>query len=467
MKKNFLLVAICLFQISLFAQTTPSWDEKMAWWQDARFGMFIHWGLFSVAGGEWKGKPYKGNEHFMMYERVPLKEYATLATQFNPVKFDADSWVKTIKNAGMKYMVITTKHHEGFAMYNSPSSDYNIVKATPYHKDPMKALAESCAKYGIKLCFYYSLGRDWQDPDVPTNWPTKGGRSNTWDYPNESEKVFDKYFRRKVIPQVTELLTQYGQIGVLWFDTPELIGAAESKELRALVNKLQPNCIINERIGNNLGDFKVSEQKLDATNATANPWESCITMSKNWGYNRYDTVFKSPEVLIRNLIEVVSANGNFLLNIGPNGQGEITDSAIKRLSAVGSWMAVNGEAIYGTHAWTTRGENIHIEKEVPKKKSVANTMVDVNNDVTSQKTRQDILFTTKGKYLYLFARSWIDPEVLAKSLPTNKTEIYNVQLLGYKGKLSWKQNNEGLRIKLPTTFKPNIPIYTFKISLEH
>ena len=468
MKKVIRLLILLLFIQTVALSQTPVVNNaaKMKWWKDAKFGLFVHWGLFSVAGGDWKGKPYKGNEHFMLYEKIPWKEYATLADNFNPQKFDADAWVKALKGAGMKYIVITTKHHEGFAMYNSPSSNYNIVKASPYHKDPMLELAAACKKYDIKLCFYYSLGRDWQDPDVPTNWPTKGGRSNTWDYPNEDGKVFDKYFRRKVIPQVTELLTQYGQIGVLWFDTPELISTAESKELRALINKLQPNCIINERIGNKLGDFKVSEQKLSKdSNVVAAPWESCITISKGWGYNRYDTAFKTPEVLIRNLIQVVSTNGNLLLNVGPTAEGEIPKKSLDRLAAVGKWMSVNGEAIYGTYPWKVTGENVVLENKTEKEIAPANTMKDVLNDVTSQKTPPDIRFTSKGDDVYVFARSWKEATVIVKSLGSSTGKVKGVKLLGYNGKVNWKQDNEVLTIVVPKGLILDIPIYTFKVLL--
>ena len=442
-------------------------NRKMDWWKDARFGLFVHWGLYSVAAGDWKGHPYKGNEHFMLYERIPWKEYSdSLATKLNPTKFDADTWIKAVKGAGMKYIVVTAKHHEGFAMYNSPSNDYNIVKASPYHKDPMKALAAACKKYDIKLCFYYSLGRDWQDPDVPTNWPTKGGRSNTWDYPNEDGKVFDKYFRRKVIPQVTELLTQYGPIGVLWFDTPELIAADESEELRALINKLQPNCIINQRIGNGQGDFDVSEQKLGKdSSAVIKPWESCITISKGWGFNRHDTMFKSSEVLVRNLIEVASASGNLLLNVGPNGEGEIPKKSLDRLAAVGKWMSINGEAIYGTHAWKVQGEKTMTEKVTEKEKPYSNTMKDVLNDATSQKTPADIRFTAKNNVVYVCARSWKDAAVKVQSLSIQTASIKTVELLGYKGELRWSQDNDALQITIPTDFKAELPIYTFKVSL--
>ncbi len=456
------MIILVSFCVSSFAQQT---DARLAWWKEAKFGLFVHWGLFSVAGGDWKGKPSKGGEHFMMYEKIPLKEYATIAAQLNPIKFNADAWVKAAKDAGMKYIVITTKHHEGFAMFNSPSNDYNIVKASPYAKDPMAMLAKSCKKYGFKLCFYYSLGRDWADPDVPTNWPTKGGRSNTWDYPNEDAKDFAKYFERKVKPQVKELLTQYGPVGMLWFDTPEMINKEQSKELRELILKLQPNCIINERMGNGEGDFNVSEQKLNKS-AASKPWESCITISRQWGFNKYDTTYKSPEVLVRNLIEVASADGNFLLNVGPNGEGEISAYSLRRLASVGEWMNVNGEGIYGSHAWKIQGEKIDVEKEIKKEAADKNTMKDVFNDATSQKTPADIRFTAKGNVVYVFVRSWKTQDALVKAMSAGKENIQSVQLLGYKPVIDWEQTEEGLSIKLPANYRPALPIYTFKITLK-
>jgi alpha-L-fucosidase len=253
-------------------ETPEAKAKRMKWWTDAKFGMFLHWGLYSEAGGDWKGKPYKGNEHFMLYEKIPWKEYgSTLASRFNPINFNADDWVRMAKNAGMKYIVITAKHHDGFAMYNSPSSDYNIVKQTPFAKDPLKDIAAACKKYGLKFCVYYSLGRDWQDPDVPTNWPTKAGRSNIWDYPDEDAKVLSRYIERKLKPQLRELLTQYGEIGIVWFDTCELVTPEQSGELKKLVLSIQPNCIVNNRICGGFGDYTVMEQEIGNTIRTS-PW---------------------------------------------------------------------------------------------------------------------------------------------------------------------------------------------------
>jgi len=250
----------------------------------------------------------------------------------------------------MKYMIITSKHHDGFAMFNSPSSDYNIVKRTPWARDPVKELAEACRKQGLKFGVYYSLGRDWEDPDVPTSLKPDGSRrSNTWDFPDEDKKDFAKYFARKVKPQIRELLTQYGPIAVLWFDTPEKISKSQSEELVALIHKLQPDCIVNARVGNRLGDYAVSEQKIPDSGDTQ-PWETCMTLNGHWGYKKGDENWKPTEVLVRNLIDITSKGGNFLLNVGPTGAGVIPGPSVAHLGEVGAWMKVNGEAIYGSTA---------------------------------------------------------------------------------------------------------------------
>jgi alpha-L-fucosidase len=254
-------------QALLGTESPDSVARRLHWWSEARFGMFIHWGLYAQDGCHWKGQDGK-TEHMMRHLKIPLSEYAKIATEFNPTKFDAGQWARIAKGAGMKYMVITSKHHDGFAMWKSASSDYNIVARTPWKRDPIKELAEATRKEGLKFGVYYSLGRDWQDPDVPTK---DGYRSNTWDYPDESKKVFARYFERKVKPQVKELLTQYGPIAVMWFDTPEQITKAQSEELLRLIHGLQPDTIVNARVGNRLGDYAVEEQKIPA-GGEPHPW---------------------------------------------------------------------------------------------------------------------------------------------------------------------------------------------------
>jgi alpha-L-fucosidase len=321
--------------------------KRMEWFKEAKFGMFIHWGVYSKAGGEWNGETNHA-EWLQLTAKIPLAEYKTFARTFNPVKFNADEWVSIAKNAGMKYLVITSKHHDGFAMFDSPSNAYNIIKGTAFNRDPIKELAEACRKQDIRFCVYYSLGRDWEDPDVPTGSGDKvGWRSNLIDFPDESKKDFQKYFDRKVKPQVRELLTNYGPIGIMWFDTYELISHEQSMELFQMIRELQPNCIINSRIGRGLGDYGISEGKIPA-DGSMKPWETCMTMNNHWSYNKADEKWKSSEELTRNLIDIASKGGNFLLNGGPTGEGIIPEPSVIRLEEMGRWLKVNGEAIYGT-----------------------------------------------------------------------------------------------------------------------
>lgn len=440
-------------------------SQPAPWFTDSKFGLFLHWGLYSQTAGDWNGHPTKGGEHFMLYERIPVKTYAKIADQFNPTGFDADHWAQMAHDAGMKYLVITAKHHDGFAMYNSAVSDYNIVKRTPWAKDPMKELAAACKKYGLKLCFYYSLGRDWENPDVPTNWPTKAGRSNTWDYPDEDAKDLNKYVENKVKPQLRELLTQYGPIGIIWFDTPELITKKQSQEIKDLIHSIQPDCIINSRIGNGLGDYAVVEQSLVST-ARKN-WEACITMSENWGYNRHDTKWKSPELLARNLIEVVSKGGNLLLNVGPKGDGTWPVESQENLRIIGHWMKTNGEAIYGTTVWNKSKQALHTlpsdNKATEKDKA---SMKDAVNDATSKEIVSDYRFTQKGKNVYLFVRSPSTATIDVPELAKSSLEIKSLALLGSSSKVKWTQGRDALQLSLPTVKDPEIPIYVYKIETK-
>jgi alpha-L-fucosidase len=323
--------------------------QRLQWWTEARFGMFIHWGLYAQDGCFWKGQDGV-SEHMMLKLQIPIAEYATIADVFNPVKFNADEWVRIAKDAGMKYMIFTAKHHDGFAMYESLCNDYNIVEGTPFQRDPVRELAEACRKHGVKFGVYYSYGRDWHDPDVPTDFKADGfRRSNTWDFPDEDGKDFAKYFERKVKPQVRELLTQYGPIDVLWFDTPEKNTAAQSRELLNLIRRLQPDCIVNSRLGHGLGDYTVEEQTIPADGHPL-PWESCMTINRHWGYKKDDHDWKPASELVRNLVDIASKGGNLLLNVGPTGEGVIPAPSVERLREVGQWLQVNGEAIYGTSA---------------------------------------------------------------------------------------------------------------------
>ena len=455
--RTILLLLFALAGLNLSGQPAP-------WFTDGKFGLFLHWGLYSQTAGDWNGHPTKGGEHFMLYERIPVKTYAKIADQFNPTGFDADRWVRMAHDAGMKYIVITAKHHDGFSMYNSAVSDYNIVRRTPWAKDPMLALAAACKKYGLKLCFYYSLGRDWENPDVPTNWPTKAGRSNTWDYPDEDAKDLNKYVENKVKPQLRELLTQYGPIGIIWFDTPELITKKQSQEIRDLIHSIQPQCIINSRIGNGLGDYAVVEQTLVST-ARKN-WEACITMSENWGYNRHDQNWKSPELLVRNLIEVVSKGGNLLLNVGPKGDGSWPVESEENLQAIGAWMKVNGEALYGTAVWNGNKEVATAQVEKKESEKDKGGMKDAVNDATSKEIIADYRFTQKGNIVYLFVRSPSTARIDIPELAKNKLAISSISLLGDQSKVKWTQGRDNLNLVLPSGQRDEIPIYVYKIEAK-
>jgi alpha-L-fucosidase len=464
--KNVYVLTLCLFLLGINGKAqTP---DKMDWWKDAKFGMFIHWGLYSQTAGYWDGHKAIGNEHFMIHEKISLKEYGTIANDFNPVNFDAEKWVLTAKNAGMKYIIITSKHHDGFAMFDSPSNDYNIKERTPYGKDPMKELVDACHKHNMKFGFYYSLGRDWEDPDVATDWPFKGGRSNLVDYPNEDIKVYSRYFERKVKPQIKELLTQYGKIDVIWFDTPELISPEESKELRELILNIQPNCIINSRIKHGFGDYEVKEQKI-VEGLEVEPWEACITMSKNWGYIEYDDNYKSSELMLRQLLEIVSKGGNLLLNNGPTGKGEITPSAQEKLAEMGVWLKQNSEGIYGSTPWKIQKEllpNVVVTETVDVNETES-TMKDAVNDATSKVIIPEVRFTKKNDNIYAFVCSFLDKEVLIKSFSKNKnTKVKGVQLIGSLEKLKWTQNGQGLKIEMPIYSDKEIPITSFRIQLK-
>jgi alpha-L-fucosidase len=392
---------------------------RMQWWSEARFGMFIHWGWYAQDGCFWKGRDGK-TEHMMRHLQIPIAEYEKIATEFSPAKFSAEEWVQVAKRAGMKYLVITTKHHDGFAMFNSPSHDYNIVKRTPWGRDPIRELAEACRQHGLKFGVYYSLGRDWHDPDVPTSVKADGSRrSNTWDFPDEDAKDFAKYFERKVKPQVTELLTQYGPIAVMWFDTPERISRTQSEELLQLIRRLQPGCIVNARVGNRLGDYAVQEQKIPES-GDPQSWETCMTLNRHWGYKKGDEQWKPTAVLIRNLIDIAGKGGNFLLNVGPTGEGIIPAPSIARLREIGTWMKVDGEAIYGT----TAGPFANLEwGRCTTKQSGAETT------------------------LYLHVFDW--PANGKLIVPALSNEVASAMLLASRERLSVQQTARGISIPLP------------------
>lgn len=415
MKKLFYATALLICVSSAYAQTyTPAPENLKArdWFQDAKFGLFVHWGVYSVLqDGEW----------VMNNQKIDKKTYEKLPAFFNPIAYDPKEWVSMVKAAGMKYITITTKHHDGFAMYGTKQSDWNIVDRTPYKKDVLKMLAEECQKQGIKLFFYHSH-LDWYSNDY---YP-RGGTGGASGRPNSGD--FNKYLDF-MDAQLTELLTNYGPIAGIWFD-----GWWDKKEADwrlqktyALIHKLQPQCLV----GNNHHqapkegeDFQMFEKDLPGKNTTGFgaeskignlPLETCETMNNSWGFNLQDSKYKSTKNLVQYLVKAAGNNANFLLNVGPMPNGKIQPEFVKTLGEVGKWIDKNGETIYNT-----RG------------------------GVVPQKTWG--VTTQKGNTLYIHVLNANDVNLLITEI---KQKVKSIKVFGTNNALKFKQDEFGLVIELP------------------
>ena len=316
----------------------PAKEKRLEWFREAKYGLFIHWGLYAIPAGEWNGKRSLGiGEWIMNRLTIPVRDYEKLASRFNPVKFNADEWVRVAKDAGMKYIVITSKHHDGFAMFKSNASAYNIVDATPFKRDVLKELADAAARQGIRLGFYYSQSQDWHEPN---------GAGNTWDFGPDDKKDYDQYLRSKAEPQVKELLTGYGPVALIWFDTPRMMTGDRAQRFAAIVRQLQPATLIDGRLGTE-GDYRSTGDNVIPPQASTDAWEVPATINHTWGYRTDDTDWKSPGQITFKLVDIVSKGGNYLLNVGPTAEGLIPQASQDILRTVGKWLQVNGEAVYG------------------------------------------------------------------------------------------------------------------------
>ncbi|MCX6236154.1 MAG: alpha-L-fucosidase [Bacteroidia bacterium] len=339
MKKLLTSMMALVLVLNTYAQSKP---DKMDWWKEAKFGLFIHWGVYSVPAGVYDGKDIAGiGEWIMNRGKIPTARYQAYAKEFNPIKYNPEAWVKMAKDAGMKYLVITSKHHDGFTLFETKASKWNIVDATPYGKDLLKPLAEACHKNGIRLGFYYSQAQDWNNP---------GGAASGGHWDKAQDGSMDEYIDKVAAPQVKEILSNYGQVDILWWDTPTDMNKERAEKFLPVIAKY-PNLITNNRLGGGYnGDTETPEQFVPATGFPGRNWETCMTMNDTWGYKSKDDNWKSPQVIIQTLIDIVSKGGNYLLNVGPTSEGLVPQPSIERLAEVGKWMKINGEAIYGTTA---------------------------------------------------------------------------------------------------------------------
>lgn len=365
MKKT-ILVSFLLV-LTVFAKGQPAKSSKMDWWNEAKFGLFVHWGPYSLYGGVYNGfnQSRGGCEWIMNRCKIPVSEYRAKASTFNPVEFDADKLVLMAKDAGMKYVVLTTKHHDGFAMFQSDASPFNIVDYTHFGRDVVDEVAQACRRHGMKIGFYYSQSQDWCNAggatarkEMKEGWPnpdstyidafTKAHRG-AWDY-RQFEKTFDEYFHDVALPQMKELLSRYPDLAVIFFDTPMSITDAQAQEMYDLV-KQYPDIIVNDRLKrpNFPGDYKTPEGRIPKVEDVEGVyWETCMNIGSSWGYKSWEKNWKSSDDILKTLITIAARGGNLLLNVGPDALGNVPAEAQQCLKEVGKWLSANGEAIYGT-----------------------------------------------------------------------------------------------------------------------
>jgi alpha-L-fucosidase len=377
---------------------------------EGNYAMFVHWGLYSMLGGKYKGKTYYGISEWIMHERragIPIEEYKALASEFNPVNFDAMSIAQLAKDAGMKYIIITSKHHDGFAMYDSEVSDFNVVDATPWGKDPMKELAKACRELGLGFGFYYSHNQDWVHPGGD-----KGGR-------NTATSAFQEYFENKCLPQVEEITTEYGPMVLIWFDTPGAMPKQYVETLIDVVKKNQPNALVSGRAGYGLGDYQTLGDMEIPNKNEPGLWESVDTTNDSWAYAWYDQNWKTPAEILHRLIATVARGGTYMLNIGPRADGSVPERAARSLRKAGEWIKRYPQVVYGVD---------------PSPWGHAMPWGDV---------------TVKNSSLYLSIELW--PTTGELYLPGLANRIISARLLdGDRSEpLVWRQGEGGTILKLP------------------
>ncbi|MDX9882119.1 MAG: alpha-L-fucosidase [Prolixibacteraceae bacterium] len=450
----------CVELKSEWSKMNAQKEESREWFTNAKYGMFIHWGIYSIPAGVWSGKTMEEMgrprvaEWVQYVAKIPRAEYARLANEFNPVNFDAGSVVQLAKDAGMKYLVITTKHHDGFAMYDSDVSNFNIVDATPFKRDIVKELYDECQKHGIEFGIYYSHNIDWYDGgdcqySVIKEMNSVNGLEtpvfgpNLWD---PSPNSFDEYLKTKAYPQVTELLKKFPDTKLLWYDMSRYMLPEQSFEFYRLATSIRSQILVNERVGNGFGDYAIpGDNKIPANpDSILIPWETVGTLNNSWGYKSYDNDWKSAKETLFWLVEIVSKGGNYMLNIGPKANGEVPRESISTLREIGKWLELNGEAIYGTKRWK-------INHDGPTKIHMEGTSSREKKGFKAEFSPDDFWFTAKGNKIYAIALEIPGHRkaVLRSMNNSNIGKIEQVNILGSNKKTSWRQTSEGLEVDLP------------------
>ncbi|HMQ47867.1 MAG TPA: alpha-L-fucosidase [Saprospiraceae bacterium] len=405
-------------------ESEVEFEERMAWWRDAGFGLFIHWGAYAVPGGIHQGKEVSGAGEWIMFSgQIPVPDYEPYTQQFNPLDFNAAEWVSIAKDAGMKYLVITSKHHDGFCLWDSQISDYDVMDASPFKRDILKELRDACEDAGIRFCFYHSI-MDWHHPDA---------QGKDFGNPNPAGPDFAAYRENYLKPQLKELVERYNP-HVMWFDGEWINEWTEEqgKDLYQYVRSLKPDIIINNRVGkgrqgmqgmnkegDDVGDFGTPEQEILDYGTAELDWESCMTMNDSWGFKRNDHNWKSTKDLIHNLIDIAAKGGNYLLNVGPTPEGLIPAASVERLAGMGEWMRVNAPVVHNSQMWPQykEGENIRYT-------------------------------TDAAGFVYASCLEWPGKTLQIKYVRPKANSI--IQMLGVAQPLAWQYDPvDGLSIEIP------------------
>ncbi|NRD20705.1 alpha-L-fucosidase [Winogradskyella eckloniae] len=452
-------------------------QEALNRFKEAKLGMFIHWGLYSQAGGMWKGTKINNAPHpgpkvaeWLMYAfQIPRTEYRELAKTFNPDQSFAQNVVKLAKDVGMKYIVITSKHHDGFALFDSNYSEFNMVDATPYKADIIKELYDACLAEGIDFGVYYSHGNDWMD-GTDGNYAnikktndslgiyTHPSGKNLWD---PSDNTHKDYLQNKAYPQIKELLTMLPELRLIWFDGTGFTTEEQAFQFYKLVYDNNPNVLVNRRVGYAFGDYlDAGDNKIPSASETLEKyWETCGTTNNSWGYKSYDEDWKSPKELLYYFVDILSKGGNYLLNIGPDGTGHVPETSAQNLRAMGKWVHQNAEAVYGTSRWKTPNEG-------QEETLLDGTGHRASKGFQREFTSKDFWFTTKANKVYVISLSNTDGDILIKSLRKGEAEIEQVKRLGSDTTLSYTQNENGLQTTI-TNLPKDVLGYVIEVTLKN